>query len=144
MIARHLSTTLCTFLQPPLSTPCCVTSQISVQCLLISYCVPPTAVCENPLLATLAIIKRRRILDCSTCAQPHCLTIIADMLNTKKRLAAASQIAIRLIPLSHSTLMFPVMYNSPISAALWDRCHNIHQGISYNRPYHDVQYLGLL
>ena len=59
---------------------------------------------EKPSLATLAIFNARRMSDCSSCTQPPCLAIVADMLNTYKTLVDASNNEIRLLPLRYTLL----------------------------------------
>ena len=44
---------------------------------------------KNPPVATLAIIKARRMSDCSSCTHPPSLAIVADMLRTYNKLFAA-------------------------------------------------------
>jgi hypothetical protein len=42
------------------------------------------------------MFKARLMSDCSSCTRPPCLAIIADMLNTYKKLVAASNTEMRL------------------------------------------------
>jgi len=80
------------------STPCFFSSQTSVQGLLIRYCDPFIAARENHSLGILAMFKARHMSDCSSCTPPHCLAIVADMLNTYTKLVAASNDEMRLLP----------------------------------------------
>jgi len=88
-IARCLSITSFTYLCPCHSTPQVFYFGTSAWGLLIRYYVSSIAAHKNPLLASLAIFNARRMSDCSSCAQPLCLAIVADMLKTYKQLVAA-------------------------------------------------------
>ena len=49
----------------------------------------------DPLLS---LFKAKRISDSSSCTLPPCLAIVADMFNTYKKLVAASNNEMRLLP----------------------------------------------
>ena len=86
-IAGCLSIVAFTFLCPGNSTPCFFSSRTSAQGLMIRNCVSSIAARENPPLAILAILKARRMSDCSSCTRPPCLAIVADMLKTYKEIS---------------------------------------------------------
>ena len=55
---------------------------------------PSIAARENSPLAILAISMARHMSDCSSCTRPPCLAMVADMLNTSKKLVAASKVGL--------------------------------------------------
>jgi hypothetical protein len=59
---------------------------------LISCCVWSIAEHTHSALAIFAILKARRMLDCSRCTRHPCLDIVADMWNTYKKLVATSKV----------------------------------------------------
>ena len=65
---------------------------------LIRYCISSIAAHENRSWAILAISKARDNLDCSSCTRPPCLAIVTDMLKTFRKIVAASNNEIRLLP----------------------------------------------
>jgi len=67
-------------------------ARTSVQRVLIMSCVFFIAAREDPCFAISAIFKARLMSDCSSCTWPPCLAILADMLKTYKKLAAASDV----------------------------------------------------
>jgi len=97
-IAGCLAIAAFTLLCPGNSTPRFFSSRTSARGFLIKYYVSTTAVRENPPLAILAMFKARCMSDCSSCTRPPCLAIVADMLNTYKKLVAASNTEMRLWP----------------------------------------------
>ena len=101
-IARCLSIAAFTFLSPGNSTPHFFSSRTLVQSVLIRYCVSAIAARKNTSLAILVIFKARRMSDCSSCTGPPCLAIVADILNTNKKLVAASNNEMRLLPQPHT------------------------------------------
>jgi len=101
-IARCLSSPAFTCLCPGISISLYVSSRISAQVVLIRYCVCSIAVCENTSLAILTIFKARRMSDCSSCTRPASLAIVADMLNTYKKLVAAFNNGIQRVPLPYT------------------------------------------
>jgi len=57
---------------------------------LMWHCFSSTAVHKNLPLGILAMSQARRRSDCSSCTRPPCLAIVAAMLNSYKKLVAAS------------------------------------------------------
>jgi hypothetical protein len=49
-------------------------------------------------LAIFAIFKARHMSDCSSCTRPPCLTIVADILETYRKLVASSKMKLQLLP----------------------------------------------
>ena len=84
------------------STPVLFSSRTSGQGYLIRYFVSSIEACENQPLAILAVLKARRILDCSSCTGPPCLAIVPDLLKTYKKLVTASNNEILLLPQSYT------------------------------------------
>ena len=82
IIAGCLSIAAFTFSCPGNWTPCFFSSLTSAWGFLIRYWVSSIAARENPSLAILAIFNARHMSDCSSCTQPPCLAIVADMLKT--------------------------------------------------------------
>ena len=91
-IAGCLSIAAFTLLCSGNTTPSFFSSRTSARGFLISCCVSFIVVRENPSLAIVAIFKARRMLDCSSCTQPPCLAIVANMLKTYKKLVSASKV----------------------------------------------------
>jgi len=91
-IAWCLSIAAFTWLCPGNSTPCIFSCQTSAWGFLISCCVSSIVVRENPPLAIWAIFKARHMSDYSSCTWPPCLSIVADMLKTYKKLVAGSKV----------------------------------------------------
>jgi len=91
-IAECLSIAAFTLLWPGNTTARFFSSRTSLRGVLINFCVSSMAAPENPSLAILAIFKARCMSDCSSCAQPPSLAIVADMLTTYKELVAASRV----------------------------------------------------
>jgi len=89
IIAGCLSIAAFTFQCPGNSTPRFFSSVTLARGFFIWYCIASIAVPENPPLAILAIFNARRMSDCSSCTQPPCIAIVADMLRTYKKLVAA-------------------------------------------------------
>jgi len=83
---------------PGNSTPCFVYARTLARGFLFSYCVSSIAERENPSLAILAMFKARCKSDCSNCTRPPGLAMVADRLNTSKKLVAASKIETWLVP----------------------------------------------
>jgi len=103
-IARSLSIAAFTFLCPGNSTPCFFPSRSSARGLLLRYYVSSIAAREKPSMAILAIFNARHMSDCSSCTQPPCLAIVADMLKTYQTLVDAFINEIRLLPLQYTLL----------------------------------------
>jgi len=78
----------CTILCSGNSKPRFYSAQASGQGFLIRYCVSLIAAHENPPLSILALFRARRMFDYSSCTRPPCLAIVADMLETYKKLLA--------------------------------------------------------
>jgi len=93
-ISGCLSIAAFTLSCPGDTTPRFFSSQTSLRGLWITCCISSMPACKNPSLAILAIVKARRMLDCSSCTRPSCLAIVADMLKTYKILVAASRVRI--------------------------------------------------
>ena len=93
-----LSITAFIFLCPGNSTPRLFSSQTSVWDFLIRCSISSIAEQDNPPLAILAILKARHMSDCSRCTRPPCLAIVADKLHTYKKLVAASNNKMQLLP----------------------------------------------
>jgi len=74
---------------------------ILAQGLLMMYSVFWIAAYKISSLALLAIFKARRMSDCSSCTQPACVAVVADMFKTYKKLVAASNKVIPLLPLPY-------------------------------------------
>jgi len=91
-IAGSLSIAAFTLLCLGNTTPRLFSSRTSARGFLICCCISSIVAHENPLLATLAIFKARHMSDCSSCTEPPCVAIVADMLKTYKKLAAASKV----------------------------------------------------
>jgi len=87
-IARCLANPAFIFLSPGISTPHFGTSYTSAYGLLIRCCVSSDGVHVHSALAIMAILRAEHMSDCSSCTRPPCLAIVADMLNTYKRLVA--------------------------------------------------------
>jgi len=88
-IAGCLSIAAVTFLCPGNSSPRFFSFWTSARGSTIGNCVPSFAARENPPLAILAIFKARRMSDCSSCTQPPCLAIVADMFKTYKEISCS-------------------------------------------------------
>jgi len=89
---------------PKNSIRCFFCSRTSALGFLMWYCVSSVVVCKNPSLAILAIFKTRCMSDCSSCTQPPCIAIVADILKTYKIILTASTYQIWLLPLPDTLL----------------------------------------
>jgi len=98
-IARCLSIPAFNILCPANSTPRFFSFWTLVGGFLMRYCISSIAACKNPPLSILAIFKARCMSDCSSCTRPPRLAIVADMFKTYKKLVAASNNDIQLLPL---------------------------------------------
>ena len=96
-IARCLSIAAFTCLYSELSSPCLLSSWISAQGFLLRYCISSNTVRKIPPLAILATFKARHMLDCSSCNQPPCPAIVANLFKTYKKLVTASPNEIQLL-----------------------------------------------
>jgi len=104
--AGCLSIAAYTSLYPGNPVPRFGSVRTSARGVLIRYCASSIAACKNSSLAILAIFKARRMSDCCSCSWPPCLAIVPDTLKTNKKLVAASNNEIRLLPLPY-TLLYP-------------------------------------
>ena len=93
-IAGCLSIASFTMLSLGNTTPCFFSSLTSARGIMSSCCISSSPARENPSLAMLAISKAWLMLDCSRCTRPPCFAIVADMLETYKKLVAASRVRI--------------------------------------------------
>jgi len=100
-IARWLSIAAFTILCPGNWTPCYFSSWTSSHGFLMIYFILSIAVHKKPSFVILPIFNASRMLDCSSCTRPPCLAIVAHMLKTYKKLVAASNNEIWLLPLSY-------------------------------------------
>jgi len=89
-IAGCLSIATFTSSSPGNTSPRFFSCRTSARGCLIRNCVSSNAARKNPHLAILALFKARHMSDCSSCTQPPCLAIVADMLKIYKELVAAS------------------------------------------------------
>ena len=76
------------FMPTTLNTLLCLFSDLGARFLHQELCFLIDAR-EKPSLAIVAILKARRMLDCSSCTRPPCLAIVADMLQTYKKVVGA-------------------------------------------------------
>jgi hypothetical protein len=83
--------------------PSVIPPQALVLDLLIKYCISSIAVHETPPLAVLAILKTRRMSDCSISTSPPWLGILADILKSYKKLVAVTENEICILPLPYTT-----------------------------------------
>jgi len=79
IIAGCLSIAAFTLLCPGNTTPWVFSAQTSASGFFISCGISSIVARENPSFAILAIFRARRMSDCSSCTQPACLAIVADM-----------------------------------------------------------------
>jgi len=79
-----------------------LSSRTSVRGFMIRYFASSIAAHKNASLAILGIFNARRMSDCASCTQPPCLATVAAILKTYKKLAAASNNEIRLLPLPYT------------------------------------------
>jgi len=91
-IAGCLSIPAFTLLCLGKTTTCFFSSRTLVHGFFVSCCVSSIAAYEPPSLAILAIFQARHMSDCSSCTQPSCLAIVADMLKTYRKLVATSKV----------------------------------------------------
>jgi len=97
-IGGCLSIPAFTSLCPGNSTPSFFSYRTLAQGFLIRTCVCSIDVRQNPRLTGLAMFKAGHMSDCSSWTRPPRLALVADMLDTYKRLVAASDNEIRLLP----------------------------------------------
>jgi len=122
-IATCVSITASTWIWPANSTTCFFSSWTSARGFLIRYCVSSIEACENPPLAALAILKARRRWNYSSCTRPPCLAIVADMLKTYKKLGAAANNKIRLVPQPYMHQSPPLRSLKPVLSTPGDAYH---------------------
>jgi hypothetical protein len=100
------------------------------------YCISCIAACENPQLAIPPIFNARHMSDCSSCTQPPCLAILADMLKSYKKLVAASNNEIWQLYAPYSLLRHPLWWFMTFSSTPRD----VYQNIPTHKPqryWHD-------
>jgi len=95
------------------STPRFFSSWTSARDYLIRYCVSSSATRQHPPLAILAIFNAKHMSDCSSCTWPPCLTTVADMLKTFKKLVAAVNSKLWLVPQPYMHLWPPLRWLKP-------------------------------
>jgi len=142
-IAWCLSIAAFTFVCPGNSTPRLISSWTSARGVLIRYRVFLIAGCEYPPGAILAIFKARHMSDCSSCTRPPYLAMVADMLKTYKKLVAASNNKIRLVPQPYTLPKPPLRWIKPISSTPGDAQHEIRPRKSHSWEHHHVRIHGL-
>ena len=103
-IAGCLAIAASTFSFQGNSTPHFNSSRALVRGYSIRYNVSSLAVCKHPHLAILAIFNAGHMSDCFRCSWPPWLAMVADMLKTYKKLVAASESEIQLLPQPYTTL----------------------------------------
>jgi len=84
----HTFTSLC----PANTTPQFFSFRTSAGGFLICCSISSIPAPKNPPLPIVAIFKVRCMSECSSCTWHPCLTIVADMLKTYKKLVAASKV----------------------------------------------------
>jgi len=97
-IAGCLSITAFSFSCPGNSTPSCFSSLTLARGFLSRYCDSSLAARTNRYLAILAMFQARCLSNCTSFTQSPCLAIVADMMITYKKLVAASNNEMRLLP----------------------------------------------
>jgi hypothetical protein len=103
-IARCLSIAAFTYSCPGHSTPRFCSSRNLARGFLISNCVSSFPAREKPSIGIFALFKSRRMSDCYNCTRPPCLALVADILNSKKKLVAACNGEIRQLPQPYTLL----------------------------------------
>jgi len=97
-IARCLSIAAFTYLYPGNTLPHLFSSRTTGRGWLIRHYVLSLAERKNPPLAIFTVFIARRMSDCSSCTQPPGFAIVVDMFNFYKKLFAASNNEIQLVP----------------------------------------------
>jgi len=107
--------------------------------IFIRYSISSVTERENSCLAILAIFKARRMLDNSSSTRPPCLAIVADILKTFKKLVAASNNEIRLLPQPYIHPSPPLRWLEPVLSTHGYAHHGICPWQSHRWQHHEVQ-----
>jgi len=142
-IAGCLSITALTFLWSENTTPHIISSRTSARGVSIRCCISSIVACETPPLAILAIFNERYMSDCSNCARPLSLAIVAVMLKTYKKLVAARKNEIWLLPLQPSTPLHSLRFLKSVLSTCGIAYDTIVLWKSQNCHHYDVQLHGL-
>jgi len=136
------SITAFTFSSPGNKTALCFSCRTSARGFLIRSCVSSLAARDNPPFAIVAMLKERRMSDCTGCTWPPCLTIIADMLETYKKFVVTNT-EIRQLP-QPSMTPYPAQWSLQADLfTLGGLYHEICQSKSQHWCHHVVRVCGL-
>ena len=127
------------FMPRKLNTPLHLLSRLGMR-FLIRNCISSIAAREKPSLAIFATFRAWRMLDCSNCTRPPCLAMVADILNTYKKLVAACNDEIRRLPQPYNLPEPPLTWFKTVSSTHEDSYDGIHARKSPTWPHHDVRF----